>query len=102
MDFDRLRFVSERADASETLMSVEIPEKAGSFRRFISHIEPQRGQSAPPRLGSAPARLLRLVRARLAALGSSALPGRGRATGRPATASGSRASRLQSRLFHGL
>ena len=33
MDFDRLRFVSERADASETLMSVEIPEKArGSFR----------------------------------------------------------------------
>ena len=41
MDFDRLRFVSERADASETLMSVEIPEKAGSFRRFISHIEPR-------------------------------------------------------------
>ena len=59
MDFDRLRFVSERADASETLMSVEIPEKAGSFRRFISHIEPQRGQSAPPppwqRPSSAPA-----------------------------------------------
>ena len=95
MDFDRLRFVSERADASETLMSVEIPEKAGSFRRFISHIEPQHGQRAP-------ARLLRLVRARLAALGSAALLGRGRATGRPATASGSRASCLQSRLFHGL
>ena len=52
MDFDRLRFVSERADASETLMSVEIPEKAGSFRRFISHIEPQRGQSAPPALAA--------------------------------------------------
>ena len=47
-----------------------------------------------PPLGSAPARLLCLLRARLAALGSSALPGRGLATGRPATASGARASRL--------
>eukprot|EP01035_Chromulina_nebulosa_P037294 gene37294-50331_t len=28
MDFDRLRFVSERADSSETLMSVTIPEQA--------------------------------------------------------------------------
>lgn len=27
MDFDRLRFVSERADSSETLMSVTIPEQ---------------------------------------------------------------------------
>ena len=32
---------AERADASETLMSVEIPEVPGSFRRFISHIEPR-------------------------------------------------------------
>ena len=48
-------------------------------------------------LASAPARLLRLLRARLEALGSSALPGRGRATGRPVSASGARASRLQSR-----
>ena len=48
-------------------------------------------------LGSAPTRLLCLLRARLAALGSSALPGRGRPTGHPATASGARASRLQSR-----
>eukprot|EP00964_Phaeocystis_antarctica_P071284 scaffold43471_cov57-Phaeocystis_antarctica.AAC.3 len=39
-------------------------------------------------LGSAPARLLCLLKARLAALGGSALPGRGRPTGRPATASG--------------
>ena len=38
-----------------------------------------------------------LFRARLAALGSSALPGRGRPTERPATASAARASRLQSR-----
>ena len=48
-------------------------------------------------LGSAPARLLCLLRARLAALGSAALPGRRRPTGRPATASGARAIRLQSR-----
>eukprot|EP00964_Phaeocystis_antarctica_P012267 scaffold6783_cov61-Phaeocystis_antarctica.AAC.2 len=45
-------------------------------------------------LGSAPARLVCLLGARLAALDSSALPGRGRSTGRPATASGARASRL--------
>ena len=50
-------------------------------------------------LGSAPARLLCLLRARLAALGSAALPGRRRPTGRPATASGARAIRLQSRRF---
>eukprot|EP00964_Phaeocystis_antarctica_P063811 scaffold38322_cov56-Phaeocystis_antarctica.AAC.3 len=50
------------------------------------------------RLGSAPARLLRLLRARLAALGSSALSGRGRPTGCPATTygAGARASRIQS------
>ena len=53
-------------------------------------------------LGSAPARLLCLLRARLAALGSSALPGRGRPTGFPATASGARASRLQSCRSHRL
>ena len=43
----------------------------------------QRAQALPPPLGSAPARLLQscLLRARLAALGSSALPGRGHATG---------------------
>ena len=41
-------------------------------------------------LGTAPARLLRLLGARLAALGSSALLGRGRPIGRPATASGAR------------
>ena len=39
-------------------------------------------------LGTTPAQLLCLLRARLAALGSSALPGRGRATARPASASG--------------
>ena len=50
-------------------------------------------------LGSARARRLRLLRGRLAALGGSALPGSGRPTGRPATASGARASHLQSRPF---
>ena len=29
MNFDSLRFVSERADASETLLSVVIPERPG-------------------------------------------------------------------------
>ena len=58
---------------------------------------PHHGQSA--RLGSAPARLLRLLSARLAALGGSALPERGPATGRPATALGAQASCLQRRRF---
>eukprot|EP00964_Phaeocystis_antarctica_P010246 scaffold5628_cov53-Phaeocystis_antarctica.AAC.2 len=53
-------------------------------------------------LGSAPARLLCLLRTRLAALGSSALPGRGRPTERVATASGARVSRLQSHRCHRL
>ena len=53
-------------------------------------------------LGSAPARLLRLLRARLAALAGSALQGERPVTGRPATASGARACRLQSRPFRRL
>ena len=60
----------------------------------------QHGQSAP--LGSAPARLLCLPRACLAALGSSALSGSGRPTGRPAAASGAQASHLQTRRCHRL
>ena len=46
--------------------------------------------------------LLRLLRARLAALSSSALPGGGQPSGRPATASCARASRLHSRRFYRL
>eukprot|EP00953_Heterococcus_sp_UTEX-ZZ885_P036720 18898-Heterococcus_DN1.PRE.3 len=39
MDFDRLRFVSERADSSETLLSVAIPERPGeSAYRAVSCI----------------------------------------------------------------
>ena len=62
----------------------------------------QHGQSAPTcPLGGAPARPLRLHRARLAAPGSSALPGRGPpATGRPTTASGAQAKSLQSLRSH--
>lgn len=41
MDFDRLRFVSERADSSETLISVAIPERPGSFRELYSIIYPR-------------------------------------------------------------
>ncbi len=32
MDFDRMRFVSERADESEKMLAVTIPEKPGAFR----------------------------------------------------------------------
>ena len=49
-------------------------------------------------LGSAPARPLCLLRARLAAPGSSVRPGRGPATGTSATALGARASCLQRAL----
>jgi len=41
MDFDRLRFVSERADSSETMLSVQIPEQPGAFRSLIGLIEPR-------------------------------------------------------------
>ena len=32
IDFNRLRFVSERADDSEAFFAVTIPEKPGAFR----------------------------------------------------------------------
>lgn len=41
MDFDRLRFVSERADGSERTLGVTIPEKAGSFRALYNLIWPR-------------------------------------------------------------
>ena len=55
----------------------------------------------PPQGQSAPARLLCLLRARLAAPARHS-PGRGRPPGRAATAAGARASRLQSRRCHRL
>jgi len=41
MDFDRLRFVSERADASERMLAVTIPEIPGAFRKLYSLIWPR-------------------------------------------------------------
>lgn len=44
MNFDRLRFVAERAELGEkreALLSVIIPEKAGSFIKLHSHIHPR-------------------------------------------------------------
>jgi threonine dehydratase len=41
MDFDRLRFVSERADATETFVSVLIPDRPGSFQELYSKIYPR-------------------------------------------------------------
>lgn len=41
LDFDRLRFVSERADGSERALAVTIPEKPGSFRLLYSLIWPR-------------------------------------------------------------
>ncbi len=41
MDFDRLRFVSERSDSTETLLSVRISERPGSFRQLYSGIFPR-------------------------------------------------------------
>jgi len=41
MDFDRLRFVSERADTSETLIACTIPERPGSFLELYRYIFPR-------------------------------------------------------------
>jgi len=41
MDFDRLRFVSERADESEKTLAVTIPETPGSFRKLYSTVWPR-------------------------------------------------------------
>jgi threonine dehydratase len=41
MDFDRLRFVAERADESERTLAVTIPETPGSFRTLYSMIWPR-------------------------------------------------------------
>jgi len=41
IDFDRLRFVSERADCSEIMLAVTIPERPGSFRDLYSLVYPR-------------------------------------------------------------
>ena len=101
----QLALWAQQAFSKEALenLALSLPPLADEAARHGSelpgqcHAELQHAQSAPLRLGSAPARLLRLLRACLAALGSSALPGRCRPTEGPATAPGARASRLQSR-----
>lgn len=50
MDFDRLRFVSERADTSETHIAVYIPEKPGAFIDFYRFIFPATSRSFPTAL----------------------------------------------------
>ncbi|KAI9982954.1 hypothetical protein PInf_006805 [Phytophthora infestans] len=40
MDFDRLRFVSERSDDRERFMAVKIPEKIGSYQELYNVIFP--------------------------------------------------------------
>ncbi|KAH7330549.1 threonine dehydratase-like protein [Rhexocercosporidium sp. MPI-PUGE-AT-0058] len=43
MDFDRLRFVAERAtlgEGKEALLSVSVPERTGAFVELITHIAP--------------------------------------------------------------
>ena len=41
MDFDRLRFVSERADSREKLLSVQLPERPGSFLDLYQAVYPR-------------------------------------------------------------
>jgi threonine dehydratase len=50
MNFDRLRFVAERAEFGEqreALFAVTIPEERGSFRRFIELIGSSAGAASP-------------------------------------------------------
>ena len=92
------------ADAARGSLVLSLPQPALPPRSFRASFQLRMGGGATAwsncPLGSAPARLLCLLTARLVALGSSALPGRGRPTELPATASGARASCLQSRPFH--
>jgi threonine dehydratase len=55
MDFDRLRFVSERADTSETLIAVQIPERPGSFIEMYRHIYPRNVTEFSYRISDDPA-----------------------------------------------
>ena len=54
MDFDRLRFVSERADSSETLVTVTIPERPGAFRELYHLIYPRNVTEFSYRRGAYP------------------------------------------------
>eukprot|EP00127_Corallochytrium_limacisporum_P003409 Clim_evm37s149 gene=Clim_evmTU37s149 len=41
MNFDRLRFVAERSDTSEVLLSCNIPERPGAFMKLYSKVFPR-------------------------------------------------------------
>lgn len=58
MDFDRLRFVSARADISETLISVEIPERAGAFLELYKCVYPRNVTEFSYRISGEPAAIL--------------------------------------------
>merc|ERR1719401_1378942 len=55
MDFDRLHFVSERADTSETLIAVQIPERAGAFLELYKNIYPRNVTEFSYRISGEPA-----------------------------------------------
>eukprot|EP00747_Dinoflagellata_sp_TGD_P215914 gnl/TRDRNA2_/TRDRNA2_88542_c1_seq1.p1 gnl/TRDRNA2_/TRDRNA2_88542_c1~~gnl/TRDRNA2_/TRDRNA2_88542_c1_seq1.p1 ORF type:complete len:333 (-),score=48.70 gnl/TRDRNA2_/TRDRNA2_88542_c1_seq1:580-1518(-) len=57
MDFDRLRFVSERADISETLIAVRIPEKPGAFIDLYRYIYPRSVTEFSYRISGDPANI---------------------------------------------
>mmetsp|Transcript_58332 Transcript_58332/g.103659 ORF Transcript_58332/g.103659 Transcript_58332/m.103659 type:complete len:568 (-) Transcript_58332:21-1724(-) len=57
MDFDRLRFVSERADTSETLIAVQIPERGGAFIDLYRHIFPRNVTEFSYRISGDPANI---------------------------------------------
>eukprot|EP00922_Rhytidocystis_sp_ex-Travisia-forbesii_P015165 GHVS01022648.1.p1 GENE.GHVS01022648.1~~GHVS01022648.1.p1 ORF type:complete len:415 (-),score=42.71 GHVS01022648.1:322-1566(-) len=54
MDFTRLRFVSDRADTTERLLCVIIPEKPGAFRKMYDIIYPREVTQCSYRLMSDP------------------------------------------------
>lgn len=57
MNFDRLRFVAERAEVGEereALFAVTIPEERGSFRRFCELVSEMPASAAGPAGGGAP------------------------------------------------
>lgn len=55
MDFDRLRFISERADTSETLITVNIPERPGAFIELYKHVYPRNVTEFSYRISGDPA-----------------------------------------------
>ena len=86
---DSVHDLSGRTARAKWPLGEVAPWQSGPLAKWpLGEVAPRQGPSS---------RLLRLLRVRLAAPGSSALPGRGPAIGIPATASGARASRLQSR-----